>query len=69
MAKRGLLKQGDIILSKGCTHTQAIRSVDTKTGVIYWYSAGPGNVKRHNVRKARQAGYDNKIVMLRIRIK
>lgn len=67
LIKENKLKPGDIVLSKGCTHTQAIRCV--KDGVPRWYSAGPGNIKRKNVRNARQAGYDTKIVMKIIRVK
>lgn len=69
LAKIGELKEGDIVLSKNHTHTQAFKSYNKKTGALHWYSAGGSNVRNKNVRNARQSGYDDVIVMKRIRVK
>lgn len=69
LAKAGKLKAGDVCMFTNGKHTMTIRSVNKSTGVVKWYTAGPSDVKAHNVRNRRRSAYDSRKISYLIRIK
>lgn len=69
LAKAGKLKAGDVCMFSNGKHTMVVRSVNKSTGAVKWYTAGPSDVKKHNVRNRRRSAYDKRKVSYLIRIK
>lgn len=66
-AKAGL-KKGDICGFAKSPHTMVYAGKD-KAGHLLWYSAGGSDVKPKNYGPKRKKHYENKKVMVRIRLK